>query len=720
MRHKTFNLYYIFRRGALILIVALVFSTIAKSQETNSPEKFYIGAKLATNPYDLKKTFNSFLELGFNSIWWGAYPDTKPYLEKFQGILMVENGRSRKDYIHHYATGYYSRWEAEQNQVINRVGLKHKYGKAVILNDVQCWSSIGLKSPKDSLIYGPHYRQEKRYKRWLYDEPGWSRYVVDYNVRFRMALRYVPGSVSQDEDVCVIKVIYRYIRQYPGGWDPPEDIVLMKKTLKVQDFSGGSNFDYIPFDEAYQYPEKFNIPELERPSPTKYTYNDTEAGLGIQFCIDWLRKNDLCTLYVDHIDVYDDDGWNDVIDDPLETSKKIKKYALSLSEKYPSIKYWFAHDEPYSIDAFLPYHIVDSIVTNTTGIPLITEFYPYWTHDGKINGEDFLQLWYDIAKPKKLMIDYYPFSPDYPFRLKDTEELKFRFQKCHTLQPGFWYSGQAFGSQVNNEWKIWRSPDTTEFKASVMLGLAHGMKGLFLFSYDSFNEMVGIVINNQKYFSKSNLWYVLKNNLVPRLKGKLGKTLMTLNYTGNYLQYYKIGKKQDDGSLRQMSDDFLTLRFGSSQPEEKNWHCGLFRRQNRPDDKYFFLANLYTIADSRSIEIKLTETGREYKNYRFRNIEGKFDTTFAVEFTKQIYHPKGEGYLYQVAPVIKYGGRLLFSEETKNGIELNDDMIIENGAVLTINGSYYAKANITVKNGRVAYKNKGKIHFASNKRLFTK
>jgi len=207
---------------------------------------------------------------------------------------------------------------------------------------------------------------------------------------------------------------------------------------------------------------------------------------------------------------------------------------------------------------------------------------------------------------------------------------------------------------------------------------------------------------------------------VPRLKGSLGKKLMELDYTGKYIQNYKIGVKQNDPSLNQMSDDFLTVGFGSTQPGDKNWHCGFFRRQNHPDDKYFFLTNLYTIADSRSIEIGLTETGREYRNYRFRNVEGNFDTTFTSQCIKRLTYSKGEGFLYQIAPVVKYGGKLLNSEMTKDGMELTDDMIIENGAVLTINGNYYAKANITVKNGRVAYKNNGKIHFASNKRLIKK
>ena len=260
-------------------------------------------------------------------------------------------------------------------------------------------------------------------------------------------------------------------------------------------------------------------------------------------------------------------------------------------------------------------------------------------------------------------------------------------------------------------------PKNEEFTASVMLGLAHGMKGLMLFSYDSFNEIKGIVSNNQPNFTKSNLWYLLKDNLIPRLKGTLGQKLVELNYTGKYLQYFKIGKIKSNPSLQRTQDNFLTLGFNPTQSTEMNWHCGLFSRPEHPDDKYFFLVNIYTIAGKRTINIQVKESGQEYKNYRFRNIEGRIDTTFANQINLKLTHPKGEGYLYQVAPVVKYGGMLLFSEETKNGMELTEDMIIENGAVLTINGAYYSDANIIIKDGRISYKNKGKIHFASNKRM---
>lgn len=445
--------------SGLIIILLLFFSAITTAQEQTQSEDFQIGATLGEYPYNLVPTYNSYLDCGFTDIFWETYPYTEEYINSFNGDIISGNGHSRLDYIAHYATGYYSKWEAEQNQLeSNRVGVKHDGGKSAFwydseLNDsVLCWSSEDISAPACSLVYGPHYRQEKRYKRW-YNESGFDRFNLSYTVRYRMALSN-PHSVSGSEDVCKIMVVYKYTEEYSNNtWNYAQDTFLVK-TLKVQDFLQSGEFSNFYFDSTYTYPAKFRPPEigdtdyrfkLETPKPQPIAYNDTEAGVGIQFCIDWLRDDDSCTLYVDYMEVYDNDGWNYYLEDPENISYQIKKYAADYQAEYPNIKYWYVHDEPYTLDAFIPFHTVDSIVRDTVDTRLITRFYPYWTHDGKINGEDFLQQWYDIAQPQKLMFDFYPFSPDYPFRFTDVEELRLRLQKCSELQPGFWYSAQGFG-----------------------------------------------------------------------------------------------------------------------------------------------------------------------------------------------------------------------------------------------------------------------------------
>jgi hypothetical protein len=213
----------------------------------------------------------------------------------------------------------------------------------------------------------------------------------------------------------------------------------------------------------------------------------------------------------------------------------------------------------------------------------------------------------------------------------------------------------------------------------------------------------------------SSLYYTVKDKLVPRLKGKLGKTLMELDYTGDFLQYFYFiptTPLPDPPSY-----DYLTL--GQGEPsDDMNWHCGFFDRPGHPEDKYFMLTNLITTL-GKNIQVKIQTPDPYPLNYRFRNVEGLFDTTIQAPhyLIKELSYPSGEGYLYEFAPVIKYGGRLLYSESTQPGMTLDDDMIIESGAVLTVNGVYSAKGNITVKSGGIINGSNGKIQFVDGKKL---
>ena len=73
----------------------------------------------------------------------------------------------------------------------------------------------------------------------------------------------------------------------------------------------------------YKYPAEFILPEnlqnIVEPQSNDYPkYIDWESYTGIQFWVDWLRDDDLCTLYIDYVEVYDNNGWNDFIDQILK------------------------------------------------------------------------------------------------------------------------------------------------------------------------------------------------------------------------------------------------------------------------------------------------------------------------------------------------------------------------------------------------------------------
>ncbi|NWG29275.1 MAG: hypothetical protein HXY48_12170, partial [Ignavibacteriaceae bacterium] len=582
-RQRRDGLYYLYYPRGWIIVALLLFSAIVMAQEQTPPGgEFIVGAPFSGILERRIESiyYDTFYNSGMNTIFQYAVngaSGNQGLLERYN-VLAVNH--DALDWIGYYSTCYYTRWQAEQDQTDpERVGVKHVGGQIWLWHDTLSWSTRNLIAPACSLIYGPHYRQDNRYKSWAHGD----RHDVDYYVRFNMAL---DNSSSADSSlpVCKIKVVYRYAEEYPSGsWEIFEDTFL-ERTLTVGDFPQGGYFKYFYFEpvQYYEYPEKFILPEyagklIDPEPPDTITYNDSEAGLGIQFRVDWLidsNEESGLTLYVDHIEVFDRDWWDYVLY-PNLVADSIQIYASRYSN-WSNIKYFTGHDEPYSIDAFAPIRIVDSLLEISQNPRLLIVFNPYWTYNNKINGDTLLCQFVRMAKPEKLVIDFYPFTPEYLFRFVDAEALRFRFQLCHTLQPGFWYMAQAFGEfyeYEQNNWipLVWRYPEDEELKASVMLALAHGSKGLFFLIYDSWKYrgadygleydtyyQKGLVdtLDENNQLNPTPLWYYLKDNLIPRLKGKLGNTLMNLNYTGEYLQ---LQRKENESPPPPVEHNYLIL-----------------------------------------------------------------------------------------------------------------------------------------------------------------
>jgi|WetSurMetagenome_2_1015567.scaffolds.fasta_scaffold03552_3 hypothetical protein len=447
--------------SGLIIILLLLLNVITIAQEqTILNGEFPIGSNLSGLPWrrTVDNYYESFDSSGMNIVFQYSNNDTKNYLG---GYNVIGTNDDANDWIMYYATCYYTKWEAEQNQTdLTRVGVKHNGGTPAYWDSAWCWSTRNLVTPACSLIYGPHYRQDNRYKSWQH---AGGREHVNYYARFRMALENSEG-LDSTLQVCKISVVYRYATIYS---DDPDDYIIqdttfLTRTLTVGDFPNSEELTYFDFNGAsYVYPDTFQLPKYpdkEDPLNNGYPkFDDSRSDQGIQFFVDWLIDNQeesSINLFVDHIEVFDRD-WleylnpltqNDVVD-------KIQDYALDYSS-WENLKYWSGHDEPYSIDAFAPIRIVDSILYNNPQLPykhrLLQTFNPYWTYDEKINGDTLLCQYVRMAKPEKLFIDFYPFSPSYPFRTQDAEALRFRFQLCSQLQPGFWYMGQGFGESYWN------------------------------------------------------------------------------------------------------------------------------------------------------------------------------------------------------------------------------------------------------------------------------
>ena len=264
-----------------------------------------------------------------------------------------------------------------------------------------------------------------------------------------------------------------------------------------------------------------------------------------------------------------------------------------------------------------------------------------------------------------------------------------------------------------------------------MLGLAHGAKGIFYELYYSYRTsapyfveaLVDTMVADS--FARGSNWYKVQE-IASRLNGALGETLMTLDYDASgedngFLRLYPystVGDMDDKTTGTSESSRYLELYVVVGEQTPVNFHAGFFKKQ--VDNNYFLLTNVVTtMSKFAGIKVFPSAECSGYTNYRFRNIEPEydFDSTFTDSMTIEMEFPAGEGYLFQVAPVIKYGGRLLYDELTGDGITLTDDMIIDNGAELSVYEDYYAEGNIIIKNGSIINQEGGKIHFRNGKKL---
>src|SRR3989339_1318994 len=674
----------------LLIITITIVSSLWQSVTMAQAEQFPIGTFHRMERHD-PAGYNSLNSSGMNTVVQYGDEITLDFLENYN--VIAENADGAFDVINHYATGYYTKWEAEKDQeTTERTGIVHEAGQTSQWQGTQCWSSIGATAPACSLIYGPHYRQDKNYRQYLYNTGR-----ISYTARFRMALHYNP-QMNPADIVCEIRVQYRYAKIYPDGSWTVHDAVFINDMLTVSDFNQDGSFK--DFDLQYTYPDIFPVYPLEGKMLMALSddirYSDINGENGIGFHVDWLGTE---PLYIDYIEVFDNAVWNDFIQNPNDVAIDIKNYASNYLE-YPNLKYWYGHDEPYTLDAFTPMHIVDSLIRSVGAPSLITEFYPR----GLINGDTLLVKFYEMAKPEKLMIDFYPIGTDVNIVQQELERLRQQLAIAHSLQPGFWYVAQAFGHQLpDDSWCVWRKPEPSEFKAMLNLALAHGTKGLLTWAYptryysygssceSSFWER-GIVDEN---LNPTDLWYVIHDNFIPRLEGTFGQTLTNLDYTGNYIHAVN-----NTGQ-----NDYLAIQ---NYDANYDWFAGFLHNKTDAANEYFLLTNLRT-DDSRIAKLVITNNSG-YANFRVTNIETlQPDTVLNTSLTLYQSVPAGEGYLYQAVPVVKYGGKLKYNETISGTNTLLEQMTIENGVTLTINGTYNIYKNITVKTGGRIVANLGAV-----------
>jgi parallel beta-helix repeat protein len=221
-------------------------------------------------------------------------------------------------------------------------------------------------------------------------------------------------------------------------------------------------------------------------------------------------------------------------------------------------------------------------------------------------------------------------------------------------------------------------------------------------------------------------YYTLRNTLSPRLKGLFGKTIkklipgvdsLNINPSFGYdlnLSYLKQIELVRDGG--EDLESYVDLRF-FGHPEEY-------------EDNYFMIINRwYSKSAYNRFRLKLKDL-LGYYNWNLKNFMDGTNTTLLPDQNGNVTSPTdtiliGDAILYSIKPVVLDGGTLLVDEYAGEGMILQDDMIITNGAKLSIVGNYYAKGDIIINDGSIdiyqdQYYETPKIHFQNGKKLIVK
>jgi len=570
--------------------------------------------------------------LGVNTVVQYLDDVTKPFIDKYNLNLIADNEESENDVINHYARSYYSKWEAEENNPNTlATGFHHKSGFKTKWSAHECWTNGNIRSNQDSMIWGPGYYQDKIYRHDLYNV-----HSINYNVKFNLAASGFEPLDNLNDTICILKVKFIYKKNVDGVLTV-KDTVLASSTLRV------ANFPDTSFKEI-------NL---------KYNYSGISDNIyidnKISFQVDYCGHG---TLFVDYVEVWDNDIWGDYIRNPDSVKNKVLTFAAKY-DNWNKLKFWYAADEPQTLDLYIPMKTIESLLRSSSVNykHLITEFYPQW--DGWKNGDKTIRKFVNQVQPGMLMIDFFPYWID----LSDEQGLsllKDRLQEAYEAaknRGAFYYVAQTFGQRDSTDpklFRVWRKPNTTELNASVMLALSHGIKGLMFWNYWSYltNEPTcsckvwqDCIVDTAG--KPTELYSFLQNSLIPRLKGILGNILLNLDYTGNFI--HETGNVSNPGRPDSVTQDYLTLiPYGT----DYDFHAGLFTPHSKSDNKFFMLVNLRTDG-SREVKFSINNNSG-YKKLRVTDYENplSFDKFITAKSTFILTLPAGEGRLFQLTPVL--------------------------------------------------------------------
>ncbi len=640
---------------------------------------------------------------------------------------------SRKG-IAYYSERAYSEWEAEGN---DNYGINLDCSEGVLSEDGH--SIRNRTAVSDTIIKGPRYYQ-------LYNSLFNNTSIFTYFADFRLKIVHHAqppqnGTVGNNDVVCVILASTEYtdkrsILHYK---------IMHEITLKVSDFTNGYN-NWQTFQVKYNNTKNL-VPSsfLE----TRYKFNP-QTGMDIwqvipnvQFKVIWMGLSYL-DLYVDKVTVYDEEGGK-LKSGAAETIEKLNQEQNNEFDDFDNtddIIAWAPIDEPNFIDNLECVKLLDDYLYNHSNFEqrLFTAIAGCWKGSVKETPTDTIYKvdeYYKRANYHGGKINNYIYNYPYEgntlqsWKANIRDMLDHHLSKINKQDPNFMCSVQTGKWIVNAEHdELNVIPTREQFLYNINVDLLYGAKGIELNQYYYFykdndpsntdtttrNSLVCVHSDShnnsadQTYFTP--LWHVLADEISPRLKSDYGILLKNLN--------------QSEQKYLRNVDTFKTIgdiTFSKSGTSE--YDCGVFTKPNFDDKKYFMIVSRFYNAPplpENPHYVEYTITNLSDVNYTIKEFyekESSFLTKSGNTITFNTEMLPGEARLYELMPLLKYGGILPCDDTVKTSRELIGDLEIGANKKLYIkNATYTVKDTILIKTGgAILRKNNGNIMFAGTGKI---
>jgi hypothetical protein len=229
----------------LVAVLSLFYFLVIQSQSYSQTDKFPFGVYASEHWYE---NYAQIKDMGANTIIQyakrseGSNPGNLESLLQFQSAIALNY--EQNDYIHHYSGGYYKKWEAEENILDLKSGVKHSFGEVKNDGNKICWSTGNQATAQNNFIFGPHYAQDKKYRQNYMIPP-----VINYTLKFSILLETQP---LQPVDVCRIRLVYKYKNEATGQietYNFPNQRVVNSNELSTSQFND--------IQITYTYPQQF-------------------------------------------------------------------------------------------------------------------------------------------------------------------------------------------------------------------------------------------------------------------------------------------------------------------------------------------------------------------------------------------------------------------------------------------------------------------------------